>query len=180
MKQNLLIAALGMIAVWIVFKYFYPYADYFSDSYSYIHAAAERDAIGYRPIGYSIFLRFVHLVSKSDTFLVTLQYVVVQGASLLFLVYLWRWFPVAMWVQRLSLVFITLNPVMPYTCNYVSSDALFIAMSLLWLSLLMSMILRPVWWKLWVQLVLLVVIFNTRYVALFYPAVAAIAFFLAK
>ncbi|MBS1661790.1 MAG: hypothetical protein JST68_12155 [Bacteroidetes bacterium] len=180
MKKNLLAAGLGMIAVWIVFKCFYPYADFFSDSYSYIQAAAQRDAIGYRPIGYSIFLRMVHVVSKSDTFLVTLQYVLVQGASLVFLYKLWHWFPVSMWVQRVSLAFVVLNPVMPYTCNYVSSDALFIAMSLFWLSLLMSVVIRPAWWKLWAQLVLLVCIFNTRYVALYYPAAAAIAFFWSK
>ncbi|HEY4335682.1 MAG TPA: hypothetical protein VGM89_07285, partial [Puia sp.] len=46
-----------MAAEWIVFKLLYPYADYFTDSYSYIQAAVQRDAISFRPIGYSLFLR---------------------------------------------------------------------------------------------------------------------------
>jgi hypothetical protein len=70
--------------------------------------------------------------------------------------------------------------VIPYTCNYVSSDALFIALSLLWLNVLIGLILRPSWGRLWLQLLLLVLIFNIRYVALYYPAVAAIAFFLMR
>lgn len=40
--------------------------------------------------------------------------------------------------------------------------------------------LRPSWRWLWLQLLLLALIFNIRYVALYYPAVAAIAFFLMR
>jgi hypothetical protein len=177
---QLWITAGAMAVVWIVFKVFYPYADYFTDSYSYIQAAADRDAIGYRPVGYSIFLRMVHFVSASDTFLVTLQYGMVQAASLVLYVRLRRVAGLAVWAQWVILLFLVLNPVMPYTCNYVSSDALFIALSLLWLNVLMELILRPAWRVLFVQLLLLAIIFNIRYVALYYPAVAAMAFFLVR
>ncbi|MBS1604338.1 MAG: hypothetical protein JST42_16855 [Bacteroidetes bacterium] len=179
-SRQLPIAGGAMVVVWIVFKIFYPYADYFADSYSYIQAAANGDVIGYRPIGYSIFLRMVHVVSSSDTFLVTLQYGMVQAASLVLYVRLRRVARLALWAQWVILLFLVLNPVMPYTCNYVSSDALFIALSLLWLHVLMGLILRPGWRGLFVQLALLVMIFNIRYVALYYPAVAAIAFFLMR
>ncbi len=180
MKRDLLITGCAMIGVWIVFKCFYPYADFFTDSYSYIQAAAGKYSIDFRPIGYSVFLRLVHGVSASDTLLVTLQYILVQSASLVLYVRLERLCRPARWVQRLILVFLVLNPVIPYTCNYVSSDALFIALSLLWLDLLIGLILRPSWGKLWLQLLLLALIFNIRYVALYYPAVAAIAFFLMR
>src|SRR5258708_29795165 len=118
MRRNLLAAGSAMIGVWIIFKHFYPYADYFTDSYSYIQAAASKDSIDYRPIGYSIFLRLVHGVSASDTFLVTLQYVLVQSASLVLCIRLQRLCRPARWVQRLILIFLVLNPVIPYTCNY--------------------------------------------------------------
>ena len=180
MKRDILITGFAMIVVWIVFKCFYPYADYFTDSYSYIQAAAGKDSIGYRPIGYSIFLRLVHGVSASDTFLVTVQYVLVQMASLVLYVRLKKLCRPARWVERIILIFLVFNPVIPYTCNYVSSDSLFIALSLLWLNLLIGLILRPSWGRLWLQLLLLVLIFNIRYVALYYPAVAAIAFFLIR
>lgn len=180
MKRDILITGSAMVAVWIVFKCFYPYADYFTDSYSYIQAAAGKDSIDYRPIGYSIFLRLVHGVSASDTFLVTLQYVLVQTASLVLYVRLEKLCHPVRWVKLLILTFLVLNPVIPYTCNYISSDALFIALSLLWLDLLIGIILRPSWGILWLQLLLLALIFNIRYVALYYPAVAAIAFFLMR
>jgi len=179
-KRDILITGSAMVVVWIVFKCFYPYADYFTDSYSYIQAAAAKDSIDYRPIGYSIFLRLVHGVSASDTFLVSLQYVLVQSASLVLYIRLDKLFRPARWVQRVILIFLVLNPVIPYTCNYVSSDALFIALSLLWLNLLIGIILRPSWGRMWLQLLLLALIFNIRYVALYYPAVAAIAFFLMR
>jgi len=179
-SRQLSIAGVAMVIVWTVFKVFYPYADYFTDSYSYIQAAAARDAIGYRPIGYSIFLRLVHVISASDTFLVTLQFLMVQAASLVLYVRLKQVARLSLWAQWAILLFLVLNPVMPYTCNYVSSDALFIALSLLWLNVLMGLILLPTWRGLLVQLVLLVMIFNIRYVALYYPAVAAIAFFLMR
>src|ERR1700754_176598 len=97
MKRDILITGSAIVAVLIVFKCFYPYADYFTDSYSYIQAAAGKDSIGYRPIGYSIFLRLVHGVSASDTFLVTLQYVLVQTASLVLYVRLERLCQPARW-----------------------------------------------------------------------------------
>lgn len=122
--RNILVAGLAMAGVWIAFKQFYPYADFFTDSFTYIQAAAYKDIIGYRPIGYSIFLRLVHQVSHSDTFLVTLQYAAVQLASLALYSRLLRLCRPAVWAQRLILLFLVLNPVIPYTCNYVSSDAL--------------------------------------------------------
>jgi hypothetical protein len=179
-SRQLWITGAAMVVVWVVFKLFYPCADYFTDSYSYIDAAASRDAIGYRPIGYSVFLRLLHAVSAGDVFLVTLQYGLVQAASLVLYVRLRRVARLSLWAQWVILLFLVLNPVMPYTCNYVSSDALFIALSLLWLNVLMGLILRPEWSGLFIQLALLVMIFNIRYVALYYPAVAAIAFFLMR
>jgi hypothetical protein len=179
-RKTLLPAILGMVLVWILFKIFYPYADYFTDSYSYIQAAAHHDIIDFRPIGYSIFLRLVHALSASDTFLVTVQYALVQLASLSLLIKLQRLCRPAEWVPRLILVFIVFNPAIPYTCNYVSSDALFIALSLLWFDLLIDLVLRPSGGRLVLQLLLLACIFNIRYVALYYPAVAAIAFFLMR
>ena len=178
--RNTLLAAFAMAGVWIAFKHFYPYADFFTDSYSYIHAAAQKDIVDYRPIGYPVFLRLVHAVSPSDTFLVTLQYAGVQLSSLALYARLRRWCRLTAGAQRLILIFLVLNPVIPYTCNYVSSDALFIALSLLWFNVLIGVILRPSWKLLGWQLLLLALIFNIRYVALYYPAVAAISFVLTR
>lgn len=169
-----------MTAEWIVFKCCYPFADFFTDSYSYIGAAATHDAIGYRPIGYSLFLRLVHAVSTSDTFLVTLQYILVQGACLGLFLTLVRQCRLSTRTSGVLLAFLLLNPTIPYLCNYVSSDALFVGLSLIWLIVLMGMVRAPSWWRLALQVSLLFVIFNLRYVALYYPAVASLSFLLLR
>jgi hypothetical protein len=169
-----------LAAEWILFKCCYPYADFFTDSYSYIQAAGAGDAIGYRPIGYSVFLRAVHWLWASDTFLVTIQYVLVQGASLALILWLRRWCNPGERAMRVLFAFPALNPLVPYLCNYVSSDALFVALSLLWLITLLELWKRPAWGWLILQIVLLFVIFHLRYLAMYYPAVAALTVLLAK
>src|SRR5262249_38532845 len=119
-------------------------------------------------------------VWASDTFLVTIQYVLVQGASLGLILWLRRWCSLprsAIWVL---FAFLALNPLIPYICNYVSSDALFIALSLIWLTVLLELLRSPSWRWLIVQVVLLFMIFHLRYMAMYYPAVAALTVLLAK
>jgi hypothetical protein len=161
---------------WILFKCCYPYADFFTDSYSYIQAAAVRDAVSYRPIGYSLFLRLVHGVSHSDTLLVTIQFLLVQSSCwLLFATVCRRCAPGAA-VQALISGFLILNPLVYYISNFVSSDALFMALSLFWLTSLIRSMDAPGWRGLVIQWILLLGIFYLRYVALFYPVVAAICY----
>lgn len=173
--------AIPVLAVeWIVFKCYYPFADFFSDSYSYIEAAANHDAIGYRPIGYSLFLRLVHAISASDTFLVTIQYMLVQGACLGLFLTLVRRCGLGPRASGVLLAFLLLNPTIPYLCNYVSSDALFVGLSVIWFLVLMGMVRSPSWWLLALQVALLIMIFNVRYIALYYPAVASLSFLLLR
>jgi hypothetical protein len=170
----------AMAFSWTLFKCCYPFADFFNDSYTYIQAAADHDLVSYRPIGYSLFLRLVHAVSKSDTFLVTVQYALVQSSCLGLFFFLRRHCRPVQWVEVLIAVFLVLNPCVYYISNYVSSDALFIALGLFWFTLLLRLIRTPTWWGLIGQWILLILIFYTRYVALFYPIVAAVAFLLVR
>ncbi len=169
-----------MTLTWIVFKYYYPFADFFIDSYTYIGAAADRYSISFRPIGYSIFLRLIHSLSVSDTFLVTVQYVLVQGACLCLFFFLVRHCYLAGWARLVLAIFLVADPLVYYTSNIVSSDAVFLALSLFWLTLLLQLLRRPTWGALILQWILLGLIFYTRYVALFYPAVAALTFFVVR
>ena len=164
---------------WILFKCCYPDADFFTDSYAYIDAAIDRDAISYRPIGYSLFLRVVHALSASDTLVVTLQYLLLQGAGLGLVLTLRRWCGLREGVVAVLMLFLLANPLIPYLCNYISSDALFVGLSLIWLTVLMGLWRSPAWWRLGLQAVLLFLIFNIRYAALFYPAVAVLTVLLA-
>jgi hypothetical protein len=169
-----------MAAEWLLFKAYYPYADFFTDSYSYIETAAQGDAVGYRPLGYSVFLRLVHAISISDTAVVTLQYALVQGACLGLIATLVKRYAIPAAAARVVLAGILFNLPILYLCNYISSDALFLGLSLIWLTVLTGLLREPSWGRLCLQLVLLFVIFNLRYVALFYPAVAALCFLLLR
>src|SRR5580692_6869968 len=170
------LVAPAMVVLWILFKCCYPYADFFTDSYTYIQAAADQDAISYRPIGYSLFLRLVHGVSRSDTFLVTIQFLLVQSSCWVLFATVCRRCAPGAGVQALISVFLVLNPLVYYISNFVSSDALFIALSLFWLTSLIRSMDAPGWRGLVIQWILLLGIFYLRYVALFYPVVAAICY----
>lgn len=178
--DNILLLPITMILAWIIFKLFYPYADFFSDSYTYIEAAVQRDPISVRPIGYSIFLLVVHAISTSDTFLTTLQYLLLQSACFYLLLTLRRWFGIPPLAERILLIFLILNLPAMYLCNYVSSDALFTALSLVWITELLRLIEQPSWRKWIVQIMLLVLLFYLRFSALCYPLVSAAAFLLCR
>ena len=156
-----------MTLCWILFKCCYPCADFFTDSYTYIGAAADRSVISYRPIGYSLFLRAMHRLSSSDTFLVTIQYLLVQAASLCLFAFLVRHCDLSRWAKRVLAAWLVLDPLVYYTSNIVSSDALFLALSLFWFTLLLQLMRRPTWGGMVLQWLLLVMIFYDRYAALF-------------
>ena len=170
----------ALILIWALFKWAYPFPDFFVDSYTYIQAAADHDSISYRPIGYSLFLRGVHSISAKDIFLVTIQYALVQSASLYLLSSLRRWVGLSARTERILLAVILLDPLVLYVSNCVSSDALFTALSLVWIAGLLGLVRRPSWWKLAGLTILLAMIFTIRYNALYYPVVAAVAFLLCE
>jgi hypothetical protein len=122
----------------------------------------------------------VNVFSTSDTVVVTLQYLLLQGASLGLVLSLRRWCGVGERTVAVLMAFVLLDPVIPYVANYISSDALFIGLSLIWLTVLMGILRAAGWRRLALQVVLLFVIFNLRYAALFYPAVAALMILLAR
>jgi hypothetical protein len=175
-NKILRIALPVLILVWTLFKYCYPYANFFTDSYTYVQAAADRELISYRPIGYSVFLNAVHSLSTSDTFLVTLQYGLIQTACGYLFFTLRRRFSLSVRTEWFLLAFLLLDPVILYVSNCVSSDALFIALSLVWMVELIELAHRPSWWRMVLQVILLSLIFFIRYNALYYPVVAAFAY----
>src|SRR5450631_4302573 len=73
------------IVLFVIFKIFYPYPDFFGDSYSYIYAAKEKLNINIWPIGYSKFLEVFHAITHSDLALVGFQYFSMQIAIIHFL-----------------------------------------------------------------------------------------------
>jgi len=175
-KRKWLIAAPVILLQFLVFKHFYPFASFFQDSYSYIYAAMERHVISFRPVGYSWFLLLIHGIWASDTFLVFVQYCLLQLAGLYLYFSIDRLYRPRKVIGNILFYVLLLDPVILYIANLVSSDALFIVLTLVWLTALLWLIHRPTWGRMLLQLVLLILIFYIRYTALYYPVVAAAAF----
>ncbi|HVV02759.1 MAG TPA: hypothetical protein VHC96_00990 [Puia sp.] len=176
LRKRALIAAIATLVLFFIFKQLYPFASFFQDSYTYLDVAANRDAISYRPVGYSWFLILVHFISSSDTLLVFIQYFILQLAGWYIYLSVELLYSPRRVVGGILFIFLLFNPLSLYLANAVSSDALFTGLSLVWLTELLWLMHSPSRGRLVRQVVLLVIIFYIRYNALCYPVIAVAAF----
>ena len=175
------IAGIAIVVQFVIFKYLYPQAGFISgDSYVYIQTAYWNFPINTYPVGYSKFLRLFSVFTTSDTALVAFQYLFIQCSALYFLFTLFYFHRPGKVVQSILFACILFNPLSLYLSNYVSSDALFLALSLLWFTLLVWIIQRPALRLIVIQSIVLLLAFMVRYNALIYPLIAALALFLAR
>lgn len=181
-NKRILLVALGLIIVqFSIFKYLYPFASYIhGDSFTYLESAQQNLDINTYPVGYSRFLRLFSVFTHSDTVLVAFQYLSIQ-ASILFLLFTIFYFynpgNITKWIL---LSFMVLNPLFLHLANLVSSDCVFVVLSVTWFALLLWIIHRPstkiiIW-----HTVVLFMAFTVRYNALIYPFIAAVAFRLSQ
>lgn len=183
-KRNrfILVIVFGLAIIQLsLFKYFYPYASFIhDDSFLYLETAYFNLDIHMHMIGYGKFLRLFSVFTHSDTALVIFQYLFIQCSALFFLFTLFYFYEPGRGIQIVLLCFILLNPLFLYLANMVSSDALFLAFSLIWFTLLLWIIKRPcsqiiVW-----HAVVLFVVFMIRYNALIYPFISSLAFLFSR
>jgi hypothetical protein len=179
-KRYLDLAGAAIIVQFTIFKVCYPFADYFNDSFTYIDSAAHHHAMSVRPIGYSRFLELVHLMTTSDTIVVLLQYLTMQLGALLLFFTVRYFFPLPKKAGNWLFGILLFNPVTLYISNYISSDALFVGISLFWFVQLIWLINRPRWIQLIPLAGLLFIIFSLRYAALYLPSIALLALLFCK
>ncbi len=177
----LYLAAAAIIIQFILFKYLYPFANYIhGDSFSYLKAADQNLTINFYPIGYSKFLRLVSVFAKPDLVLVSLQYLMIQCSTLFLLFTIFYFYKTGRVTQTILLCFMVFNPLLLHLGNMVSSDALFLILSMTWFALLIWIIYKPsnkiICW----HAIVLCLAFTVRYNALIYPFIAAFAFGLSK
>lgn len=175
-RRYLIIAAVGIVIQFIIFKLLYPYADFFSDSYSYLYAAYANLDINIWPIGYSKFLMVFHKITGSDTTLVGFQYFFLGFTALLFYYTILYFYKPAKITSIILFIFLFFNPLNLYICNYVNSDPLFAALSLLWVTQLIWIVQRPRLYQIFTHAVLLYACFTVRNNAMYYPFISALAF----
>jgi hypothetical protein len=177
----LYLTAVAIIIQFTIFKYLYPFANYINDdSYNYIYAASENSNIATYPIGYSKFLRLVSVFAKPDLVLVSLQYLMIQCSTLFLLFTIFYFYKAGKMTQMVLFFFMILNPLFLHLGNMVSSDGLFLALSMAWFALLLWIIYKPsnkiIFW----HAIVLVAAFIVRYNALIYPFITLLALGLSK
>lgn len=177
----LYLAAAAIVIQFAIFKYLYPYASYIhDDSFVYLETAYRNLDINTYMVGYSKFLRLFSVFTNSDTALVAFQYLLLQGSALFFLFTLFFFYKPGKVVQAALLCFMVLNPLFLYLANLVSSDAFFLAVSLIWFTLLLWILHKPSTILIILHALVLYIAFIVRYNALIYPFIAIGAFGLSK
>jgi hypothetical protein len=180
-NRKYLLWGTGLCALqFVIFKLLYPFPDFFSDSYSYIYAAYAHLDISIWPIGYSKFLALFHALTVSDTALVACQYFLIQISALYFFFTVTYFFNTSKLMNNVLFVFIFVNPLTLYLANTINSDALFGALSLLWVTELIWIIQRPSLTRMFIQAALLFLCFTIRNNAYYYPLIAALAILLSR
>lgn len=153
-------------------KWAFPYPNFLPDSYSYLEAAFTNRGINMWPIGYSAFLRLFSSFTRSDTALVLCQYLLLQS-SILYLCFTIRYLlRPGKWLFAIIVGACILNPLTLFVSNFVSSDAIFAAISIIWLTQLFWIVCRPGLWLILRHALILVTAFTVRYNALYYPLIS--------
>lgn len=178
-RISLLLSVIAALILFFVFKGLYPFPNFLPDSYSYIEAAFENVNINMWPVGYSKFLRFISVFNRSDTGMALIQYMLLQGSILFFLFTIRYLLQPGKWVMRVLFAFLVLNPLWFYISNFVSSDALFAALSLLWLTSLFWILYLPNLRMLILHALVLGFVFSVRYNALYYPIISILVILMA-
>lgn len=179
-KMLLLIALVGSILQFIIFKVLYPFPDFISDSWSYIATNIYRMDVNLWPIGYSKFLWIVHQISHSDTFLIAVQYLILETCLFYFFItinYLYRPPKISLLILFIFLLF---NPMFLYLSNCVLSDALFSSLTLVFLAQFLHMLNRPTISQVLIQGIIIGIAFTIRYTAIYYPFIAITGLLLAR
>ncbi|MEI3798235.1 MULTISPECIES: hypothetical protein [unclassified Chitinophaga] len=183
-KENRLFLAIGVFVIllqFVVFKFFYPFAGFINgDSYIYLESAYHNFVVNTYPIGYSKFLRLISVFTHSDTAVVAFQYLLLEGSTLALVFTLFYFYSSARLTRILLFSFMIINPVYLYLANYISSDAFFLGLSLIWFTLLIWIMNKPTRGLIVVNALILFMAFTVRYNALFYPIIGGIALLLAR
>jgi len=179
-RVYLWLAVVLPVILWLVFKIVYPYPNLIFDSYYYVRAAALDLNVNAWPIGYSKVIEFFGQFPHSVNWLLAAQFFFLQ-LSCGFFFFTWRTiFRPGRLMSNIVFVLLFVNPIFFYCCNYILAEALFIGCSLIWLTLLLWIIVRPRPWMVVAHAVVLLLAFSIRYNALYYPLVGALAFLFSR
>jgi hypothetical protein len=173
-------SVIAVIIQFSIFKGLYPFPNFLPDSYSYIETATNNNNINMWPVGYSKFIRFISVFNYTGMGLFFVQYIFLQFGILFFILTIRFIVNPGKWPVRILTALLVLNPLWLYVSDFVSSDALFAALSLLWLTTLCWILYAPGKDLLIFHGLILFFVFSVRYNALYYPVFSIAVIILAK
>lgn len=162
------------------YKLIYPYPNMVLDSYYYVLAAISHADVSPWAIGYSWFLRVFGLITHSPLALVIFQYLSLEASLMVLFLTLGEILKLSDISKWILFIFFFVNPLLLYCANFVMADALFISLSVLWISLLLRMMYKPDPRLIWIHTLLILLVFTVRYNALYYPVIGALSFILSR
>ncbi|PZF72928.1 hypothetical protein [Taibaiella soli] len=170
------------IALFIFFKFLFPYPDVFLDSVNYLQWGLTDAQIAYRPLGYSHFLMLFSGYGNNYINVVAFQYLVFVIATKFFLDTIFSIFNPNNKIKWLCWILILLNPINLFINNLISTDGLFISFSAVWLASLLQFLYagKRKYVYLAIHLISFIFLFGLRYNALYYPAISVLAFLFLK
>ncbi len=159
--------------IYIALKYFYPYPGGISDSGSYVLSAINNKYMGFRPFGYSQFLRYVNMISKSASLLVFIQYLINALSTIIFIFTLKFFFkPSNKKINLLSDLFMITSISVIYSTNTVLSESLLTSLTVSWITIGIWLIFSKKTLSrillLSLHIIILLIIIRIKYSGLFY------------
>ncbi|SFW90740.1 hypothetical protein [Chitinophaga sancti] len=171
LRQPQIWLGIALLLSFLLFKRLYTAASFIPDSYSYIAAAYHNMKINIWPIGYSKVLRFVSVFTHSQLVLVWVQYLSLQLA-LFYLINRILKISVVNRYTKFLIIAAMFNPIVFYISNMITSDAFFIALSIVWFAQLLDIIFFFKTRTLWTHVLVLALVFTFRYNGFFYPIIS--------
>ena len=160
-----------LIYHFILIRTFFPYVITIGDGNYYLRAAINNTEISVWPIGYSKLLAWIHAITKSDWAIFCFQYIILEGAVFYFYFTVCYLLRPGKWIRLLIIFCLLMNPFILCFTNYVLTDSLFAALTVLWFTLTMWYLYKPRPILVYTLVVLPFLLFTIRYYAMFYPLI---------
>lgn len=158
--------------IFFVFKLYYPYPNFSPDSYTYISTAINNDPITLWPIGYPKFLQYFSFFTRTDDALVFIQYSFLMFSIFCFLIVISEFWNVYRWIIYLLYLLLAVNPLILQLSNFVGPDAIFTALTILWVIQILLIMKRPSKLLFILHAFLLLLLCMFRYNGLWYPVLS--------
>jgi hypothetical protein len=179
-RTYLLTGLVAGVVYLICLRLLYPIPSCYSDSFTYLQVAQDKQLVSFRPVEYSHIINLFKSFSTSDVALIFGQYFSNVLANLLLFFTTLYFVPLRKANQVLLFALLVFNPLYIMYSNYILTDALFGAFTVTWFVLLIWIMHQPRWYYMAIQLLVLLVLFKLRYNAIVFPLILGLALYMSR